>query len=1376
MSKRMKRSTVLPETNRKLRNVIIAAWFLPFVLLVPACGRSTESLPLPTTIPSTPPAGYQPPSRPVELPLSQYLRFGHITSEDGLSNNAIWGIAQDRHGFMWIGTYSGLNRYDGSSFKVYRHDPDDPYSLSADSIRGLIVDQNGVLWIGTWDSGVHEFDQAADRFIRYQHNPEDPHSLSNDSIRTIYEGRDGSIWVGTLGGLNQFDPSTKGWTQFLHDPDDPDSLGNNIVWSVFEDNSGMLWIGTDGGLDRFDPGTEKFVHYRHDPDDPNSISHNSVRSIFKDATGTLWVGTMGGLNRFNPETGKVTRYQHDSDNPDSLINNVVYMVYEDQGGALWVGTWGGGLDRFDRETETFIHYKENPADLFSISASSVFLMYEDQSGMVWIATEDGGINTLDPGAKPFRHYRAIPGTPNSLNENGVRSLFVDKAGIVWVGTTGGGLNRFDPQTEEFTQYRYDPDDPNSLSNDSVFAIHEDHEGVLWIGGFGSGLNGFDKNTETFTHYKYDPNDPHSLSNNSIIAIHEDQSGILWIGTWGGGVNAFDREKEQFTRYEPDPEDSASLSQSQVHAILEDQRGVIWIGTLGGLNRFDRETGTFTRYQHDPNDPNSIGSNSVATLYEDQSGNFWVGGAKGLDLFNRENEQFTHYTVHDGLPSDIVWGILEDDQGILWLSTTNGLSRFEPHTETFRNYYVSDGLQSDSFLEASDKNQSGELFFGGTNGFNAFNPNQITDNPFVPNVQITDFQLANKPVPVSSDSLLKKSILETDHLVLSNLDRIFSFEFAALNYRSPEKNRYKYKMEGFEEDWNEVDSTRRFATYTNLDPGDYIFRVIASNNDGIWNEEGASINITVTPPWWETVGFRIAMVVLVIGLLVGGYRRRAKSFEARTRELETQVEERTQELKTAKEGADEARAAAEIANQAKSTFLANMSHELRTPLNTILGFSRMLARDPGTSARQNEMLDIINRSGEHLLSMVDDVLSLSRIEAGRVELNQETFTLTQMLADIGRIFKSRAEGKGLQFSLELDPSLSPNLLGDSGKLRQVLTNLLENAVKYTQEGDIWLRAGVQPIPQDPSRVVLQLEVEDTGPGIPRDQLESVFEAFVQVEGMPKGEGGTGLGLTISKSLVEIMGGEMVVESGLGEGTQFRIRIPMGLTEAVAAVPGEELAAEVVGLQPGQSARRILVVDDNRENRMLLTNLIAPVGFKVKEAINGQEAIALFKDWRPDFIWMDMRMPVMDGYAATKEIRSLPGGEMVRIVAVTASVLDEQRDEILASGCDDLVSKPFRDHEIFDVMADQLGAKYLYKEGLAVSGQPQSVTLTFEMLAELPPELRQELEETTLALNREATLEVIQRIEEHAPDTAAGLRALVKDLEMGRIRELLRDTGE
>ena len=641
--------------------------------------------------------------------------------------------------------------------------------------------------------------------------------------------------------------------------------------------------------------------------------------------------------------------------------------------------------------------------------------------------------------------------------------------------------------------------------------------------------------------------------------------------------------------------------------------------------------------------------------------------------------------------------------------------------------------------------------------------------------ITDFQLANKPVPIGGDSVLQQSILETDELVLSYLDRVFSFEFAALNFRAPEKNLYKYRMEGFEEDWNEVDSTRRFATYTNLDPGDYVFRVIGSNNDGIWNEEGASLNITVTPPWWETTWFRIGLVVLAVGLLVGGFRWRVRTIEARSRKLEIQVVERTQELQIASQAAGEAQHAAEAANQAKSMFLANMSHELRTPLNAILGFARLMARDPGVSTQQHEMLDIIDRSGEHLLGMVDDVLSLSRIEAGRIELKEETFDIGQMLEDIGRIFRSRAEGKGLRFHLDVDAELAPWLQGDAGKLRQVLINLLGNAVKFTQEeGDVWLRARSQSVAGDPDMAMLQLEVEDNGPGIPQDKLDGVFEAFVQDEQPRDTGGGTGLGLTISKSLAEMMHGEIAVESEPGRGTLFRVNVLVQLAEEGAETPGEAPVTEVIGLQAGQPAWRILVVDDNRENLLLLTSLLAQAGFTVKEAQNGQEAVAMFEEWRPHFIWMDMRMPVTDGYEATQKIRGLPGGDAVAIVAVTASVLEEQWEEILAAGCDDLVRKPFRDHEIFEAMARQLEVKYVYQERVEEAAPTQGIVLTAEMLADLPPELLEELRQTTLALNREATLEVIERIEDQAPDTARGLRALVEGFRMERIGGLLEET--
>jgi len=886
-------------TSRNLSHVSLLVWILAIALLATACGSPT---PLATTEPSP-----QPPTpltttisdqSPAEILLSKYLRFDRLTTEDGLSNDQVRGIVQDNHGFIWIATFDGLNRYDGSSIKVYRHDPDDPNSLSNNVVRLPIVDQKGVLWFGTFGGGLNQYDVEKDAFIRYQHDPDNPNSLSNNTIRAVYEDPAGTIWVGTNEGLNKLNRDSKLFTRYMHDPDDPNSLSNNLVLSVLEDNTGTFWIGTEDGLNRFDPITEQFIHYGHDPDDPTSLSHKMIRSIREDGSGVLWMGTSSGLCELNPERTRFTCYQHDAVDPQTLSNNTATVVYVDPFDEIWVGTWGGGLNLFDRNTERFIRYEHHSTDSYSLSSNNVVYMYGDRQGMLWLST-DGGVSMLDGRAKPFYHYRTMPNDPDSLSNNEVRTLYVDQAGVIWVGTNGGGLSKFDHRTEEFTHYRHDPDEPNSLMGDAVWAIYEDREGLIWVGSYGIGLSRFNPDTEQFVHYQNDPEDPLSLSNNVLTAIFEDRNGNFWIGT-ENGLNKLDGGT--FTRYMHDPNNPHSLSSNFVITIYEDNSGDLWIGTANGLNKYSPEEGTFTHFQHVSTDPQTLGDNTVVSMYESRTGTFWIGTLGGLDKFDRKNEQFSHYTMKHGLSSDAVYGILEDEQGLLWLSTTNGLSRFDPRTESSRNYDVSDGLQGDSFLyySAFARSQNGKMYFGGSNGFNAFYPDQIVDNLAPPPVVITDFQLKNKPVPIGGDSVLQKSIIETDDLVLSYLDDVFSFEFAALNFQVPEKNRYKYKMEGFNEDWNDVDSTRRFATYTNLDPGDYVFRVIASNNDGVWNEEGASVKITITPPWWETTWFRIGLGLLIAGLLATGYVWRVRSVEKRRRELEALVIERTAALDSAEE--------------------------------------------------------------------------------------------------------------------------------------------------------------------------------------------------------------------------------------------------------------------------------------------------------------------------------------------------------------------------------------------------------------------------------------------------------------------------------------------
>jgi len=833
------------------------------------------------------------------------IKFSHLTIDNGLSHNTVTSIIQDRKGFLWFGTLDGLNRYDGHSVKIFRHDFDDPNSLSDSGVRVVHEDKSGLLWIGT-ESGLNLFDPEKEQFIRYRHNPEDPTSLCGDFVRKIIEDKSGFLWMGCEGGLNRFDPRTRQFTQFKHNPDDPSSLSHNKIWTLHEDKSGFIWVGTDGGgLNRFDPESGICIRYRHDPHSPNSLSSDRVRTIYEDSSGNLWVGTSGGgLNRLDRKTGNFFHYKHQKKNTNSISHNRVYSLYEFPRGVLWIGTYGGGLTRFDIEKEQFTRFSHHPHDADSLSQNSVWSIYKDRSEVLWFGTYGGGVCKFNTQQKPFIHFRKRPDTPNSLSNNNAWAIREDRTGNLWIGTFGGGLNKLDRKTGTFTHYRHIPGDTKGVSSDLIRSLMISRSGEIWIGTDGSGLVLFNPETQTFTTYRHDPDDPFSLSHGRVFFVYEDRSGTIWACTFGGGLNKFDRETTQFTRYLHQPGNPESLSHNRVFFIHEDQTGVLWVGTDGGLNKFDRASESFIRYQHDPGNPDSISHNTVVSIHETLSGELWLGTyGSGVNKFDPENGKFIRYGRKHGLPNEMVPAILEDDQGNLWISTFKGLSKFDPKSRIFRNYSPSDGIQSSEFnRNCALKTRKGELLFGGNKGVTLFDPDKIQDNTLLSNVVLTDFRLFNRPVPVGrtyeNRIILDKSITFTQELELSYKDYVFSLDYAGVHSVTPEKNRYAYMMVGLEKEWNYV-GNKTSATYTNLPAGKFVFKVKAANNDGIWNEQPTTLTIVITPPFWKTWWFQMAVAAAIMILIFKFSEVRMAAMKKRSMELESYNKKLNKEIKERK---------------------------------------------------------------------------------------------------------------------------------------------------------------------------------------------------------------------------------------------------------------------------------------------------------------------------------------------------------------------------------------------------------------------------------------------------------------------------------------------
>ena len=1085
--------------------------------------------------------------------VGQNLRFGRLSVEKGLSQSTVYCTYQDSQGYIWVGTEDGLNKYDGYTFDIYKFDPTDSTTLSNNIVRCIFEDKQNELWIGT-DNGLNKFNPSNGSFTRYQNIPGNSSTLSSNIITSITQDNKNEIWIGTNNGLNKLDLGSEIFSSFHSVDGNTNSLSSNFISAVYFFNN-KLWVGTaSNGLNQFD--IETHLSKRISSSSQSALSDNEVSCISSDKKGNLWVGTLNGGVNIISSNGKISRFNMSN----GLSSNSVFTIHEDNFGTMWLGTFGGGLDALNLLTNKITNYHRESQNSESISSNKIYHLFEDKAGTIWISTANG-LSFYNRTIAKFTTLK-INDNDDAASNNSIFSICEDKQGNVWTGSLGSGLNVFSRNENRFVNEKFPSISNPLLRFSNVFSITVDKNDIVWIG-TSDGLLSYNKTNGSIAEYKTSNG---GLSNNYVRCVIEDKSGQLWIGTHGGGIDKLNKDSGKSKIYKKINGDNSSLSSDVVVSIYEDKKGQLWIATYGGgLCLFDQKTEKFTTFKNNPADNKSISSNFIHSIFEDTNGKLWIGTyGGGLNIYDSQKKSFTHYTERDGLPNNIINSIISDSNNNIWLSTNNGVCKLNIHndqkllTADSRTYNIQDGLQNKFNENSSFLGKGGWLYFGGSNGLNVFHPDSIVDNTVIPPVVITRFYLFEKPARMDT-------LITSKHtLHLNYTQNFFSFEFAALNYLFPDKNRYAYMMENLNDEWT-YSGTRRYATYTNIDPGEYIFRVKACNNDGVWNETGIAIKITIDPPIWKTKWFIALFALLITGLIFLYIRFRTNSLVKQNVLLEDKVNLRTTELqvknieltKTMDNLKTTQRQLVQSEKMASlGQLTAGIAHEIQNPLNFVNNFSE-LSVDLITELQENnspddqkelaetlkQNMEKINFHGKRADSIVKGMLQHSRTST----VEKQPTDINKLVEEFLNLAYHGMRSKDPGFNCTLEKHLGkdvPSIKIISQDISRVILNIFNNAFYAVDEriksGESNYIPKVSITTEKKSNNIF-IKIKDNGCGISKELKDKIFNPFFTTK--PTGQG-TGLGLSISYDII-VKGhdGDLTVDSVKGEFTEFTISLPL-----------------------------------------------------------------------------------------------------------------------------------------------------------------------------------------------------------------------------------------